>query len=54
MTLENTLQSCSQFSGKENICQLALAVALFWFVLFIKVNVIKIYSTCKGWFYNKT
>lgn len=42
-----TLQSCSQLPAKEHIGQLALAVAPLTMVVFIKVNVIKVYTTCK-------
>lgn len=48
-----TVQSCSQFFAKENIGQLALSVALLGGVVFINVNVIKVYLTCKKFILNR-
>lgn len=45
-SLDFTLQSCSQFSAEEYVGQLALAVAPHPFVVFIKVDVIKVYVSC--------
>lgn len=42
-----TLQPRSQFSAEEHIGQLALAVALFTVVVFIKVDVVKVYTACQ-------
>lgn len=46
-----TVQSCSQFFAKENVGQLALSVALLRGVVFIKVNVIKVYLTWKKYLF---
>lgn len=48
-----TVQSCSQFFAKENVGQLALSVALLRGVVFINVNVVKVYLTCKKCILNR-
>lgn len=42
-----TFQPRSQFSAEEHVCQLALLVALLTLVVFIKVDVVKVYTACQ-------
>lgn len=41
-----TLQPCSQFSAEQHIGQFALPVALGRVIVFVKVDVIKVYLSC--------
>lgn len=41
-----TLQSCSQFFAEQHIGQFALLVALLTVIVFVKVDVIKVYLSC--------
>lgn len=45
MSLDTTLQSCSQLPAEKDVGQLALVVALFTMVDLLKINVLKVYFT---------